>query len=198
MLQAYYITGICRETVKLKTQARTTKVLLSLVASMTLGAVVLMALDTQKLSGGAFSLASYTHLNPVGDVASRLGTTKTMSWNGVQVYYSRTDSGNIEQLANSAGLSTADADFHFVIGNGSGLVDGTIEATEKWRRQRPCLGGQYQQNSVTKIRICIIADGIKAVPTDSQTKRTAALVGLLARKFDISSTKITYPVNWQL
>ena len=46
-------------------QKRTIFVLVSLVASMTIGALLLMALDQQTPSSGAYSLASYLRLDPI-------------------------------------------------------------------------------------------------------------------------------------
>jgi len=180
-------------------QARASWVLILLVASMTLGAMVLMGLDNHSLSAGVFSLASYTDLNPIDKLSSNLVSHNFRPWNRIEVCYSNTACGNIEQLAALEGLSeSTDINFHFVVCNGTGAVDGLIEATEKWRTQRPCFpGGNWYGTSQT-LRICVIADGIKTMPTDSQIKRTAKLVESLRRKISISQKQISYPVNWQL
>ena len=181
-------------------QSRVSKVLISLMASMTIGALVLMALDNHSLSGGPFSLASYTNLNPIEQVALTVKPADPANWSRIEISYSRTAAGNIDRLAKSNGLtSSADLNFHFVICNGQGETDGRIQATEKWRRQRPCLpGGNWYGTGRRTIRLCVIADGLKTLPTDCQVKRTAALAEALARKFDIPSQKILYPANWQL
>jgi len=180
-------------------QARVSKVLISLMASMTVGALALMALDNQSLSGGPFSLASYTNLNPIEQVALTVKPADPANWNRIEISYSRTLAGSIQQLAKLDGLtSSADLNFHFVICNGRGETDGRIQAAEKWRRQRPCLPGENWYGTGRTIRLCVIADGFKTLPTDCQLKRTAALAETLARKFDIPSQQILYPANWQL
>ena len=181
----------------MRNQGRTVKILASLVASMTVGAVVLMALDRQSLPAGAFSLASYTRLNSVEEVVSDVRAVEAMNWDGVEVHYSRTGSGNLEQLAVLKGLaSSKDLNFHFVVCNGAGNADGVIQSTERWLKQRPALqGGNWYGNPGT-IRICLIADGAGVAPTDSQRKRIATLVESLVRKFNLRPQLIRYPVNW--
>jgi hypothetical protein len=180
-------------------QARVSKVLISLVVSMTIGALALMVVSKKSPSGGAFSLASYTTLDPVEQAALSVGWADSQSWNRIEVFYSHTSEGNIGRLAVLNGLTSSDdVNFHFVICNGKGGADGQIQSTERWSRQRPCLpSGNWYGTSET-VRICVIADSLVNRPTDCQVKRTAALVELLARKFAISPRQITYPADWQL
>lgn len=166
---------------------------------MTVGAFVLMALDRKSISEGPFSLASYTNLNPVDEVARHISTLTPHEWQGVEVYYSRTDSGGIDALAKLEKLSSSnDVNFHFVICNGEGAVDGFIGATKRWRTQRACLPGGNWYGDTGSIRICVIADGIETVPTDCQIKRTTSLVELLSRQFKIAPDRISYPLSWKL
>jgi hypothetical protein len=166
---------------------------------MTVGAGVLMALDSQSLSGGAFSLTSYINLNPIEQVALTARPAGPGKWDRIEISCSGTQAGNIEQLAKLAGLTSgSELNFHFVVCNGRGASDGHIQASQRWRRQRPCLPTENWYGSDQTIRICTIADSFKTVPTDCQIKRTAALAETLARKFDIPSRQILYPPNWQL
>ena len=153
---------------------------------MTIGALALMALDGQSLSGGAFSLTSYINLNPIEQVALTARPAGPAKWNRIDISCSGTQTGNIEQLAKLAGLTRgSELNFHFVICNGRGANDGHIQATQKWRWQRPCLPTEKWYGSDQTIRICTIADPSKTAPTDCQVKRTAALAEALARKFNI-------------
>ena len=180
-------------------QARISKVLICLAAAMTIGALVLMALDSKSPSGGAFSLTSYINLNPIEQVALTAGTTGPGKWNRIEVCYSGTQAGNIGHLAKLAGLTSgSELNYHFVICNGQGASDGHIQATRKWRRQRPCLPTENWYGSDQTIRICTIAENSRNAPTDCQIKRTAELTEELARKFDIPTRQIIYPDNWQL
>ena len=179
--------------------ARTSRIIVSLIASMTVGAIVLMALDNHPLSAGAFSLASYTNLNSIEQVTLNSVMSEKQKWDFIEVYYSGTDAGNIEQISRLNGFTNSeDVNFHFLVCNGTGGADGKIQATSKWHKQRAALGGQDFFGNNQTIRIYVIADGQKFLPTDCQLKRTTGLVEVLARKFDISAQQISYPANWKL
>jgi hypothetical protein len=180
-------------------QARTSRIIISLIASMTIGALVLMALDNHSLSAGAFSLAGYTNLNPIEQVTLNSVMPGKQKWDFIEIYYSGTDAGDIEDIARFNGLTNSeDVNFHFLVCNGTGEADGKIQAATKWRKQRAALGGQDWFGNNQTIRICVVADGLKFLPTDCQLKRTTGLVEVLVRKFDISARRISYPANWKL
>lgn len=180
-------------------QARTSRIIISLIASMTIGAIVLMALDNHSLSAGAFSLAGYTNLNPIEQVTLNSVIPDKQKWDFIEVYYSGIESGDIEEITRFDGLtSSEDVNFHFLVCNGTGGADGKIQATAKWRKQRAALSGQDWFGNNQTIRICVVADGLEFLPTDCQLKRVTGLVEVLARKFNISSQRISYPANWKL
>jgi hypothetical protein len=119
-------------------------------------------------------------------------------WNCIEVYYSGTKAGNIEQLASLSGLASPDdINSHFVICNGLGGNDGQIQPTEKWHRQWSIIPGRTWYGSGQTVRICVIADSKTTRPTDCQVRRTEALVEGLCRKFDIQTQSIHYPSGWQ-
>jgi len=166
---------------------------------MTVGAILLLALDSHPLPAGAFSLASYQRLNDIEKMIQARATLAPDRWNRIEVYYSRTTGGNLAQLASLSGLANAqDVNFHFAIYNGRGGEDGGIQSTEKWLQQFSCIPGGSWYGSGTTIRICVVGDGQKVVPTDCQLKRAAALIEELSHKFNIAPANIHYPANWQL
>ena len=177
---------------------RVAKVLAALLASMTTGAVVLMLLGNNAPSAGAFCLSSYYRLDPVKQAVNSKAVQSPDRWNNVEVYYSRSKAGNIQQLASLNGLSSEkDLNCHFVVCNGLGAPDGEILTTEKWQKQWSAVPGRTWYGSGQTIRICVIADGREAFPTDFQIKRVEALVRQLHRSFRISRRSIYYPRNWQ-
>ena len=166
---------------------------------MTIGAIVLMALDNHSLSAGAFSLAGYTNLNPIEQVTLNSVMPNKQKWDFVEVYYSGTEAGDFLDITSFNGLmNTEDVNFHFLVCNGTPGADGKIQASAKWRKQRAALGDQDFFGNNRTIRICVVADGMKSLPTDCQLKRTTGLVEVLTRKFDISPQQISYPANWKL
>jgi len=168
-------------------QARTARVLVTLTASMTLGGFVLMALDDHGPARGAYSLASYLRLDPVEKVTLNSIHTQRTAWDGIEVYYSHTGRGDLNQM-----LSQGRTGFHFLVCNGRGGEDGQIDFTPSWSGQR------YVAALDGAIRICVIADRSTSPATGSQLKRTSALVDSLSRNFNIAPAKVRYPADWQL
>jgi hypothetical protein len=179
-------------------KTRVTKVLAMLLASMTIGAIILMALGHHPPSAGPFSLWTYYRLNPVQKAISSPAAQSPDNWNRIEIYYSGTKSGNIEKLASRKGLTSPDdVNFHFCLCNGSGGNDGQIQATEKWKRQWPLIPGPTWYGTSQTIRICIIADGQTMAMTDCQIKRIEILLDELCRKFRIRPESISYPSDWR-
>lgn len=177
---------------------RHARVFAALFISMTAGAVLLMVLGSNPPSAGAFCLSRYNHLYPIEKAVSSQATQYPNHWSCIEIYYSDTKSGNIEQLTSLSELSShEDINCHFVISNGFGGGDGQIQSTEKWQRQWSIIPGRTWYGSGQTVRLCVIADGKTTHPTDFQTKRIEALVEGLCRKFDIQPKFIYYPSDWQ-
>ncbi len=180
---------------KMSNQPRVAKVLAALLISMTAGAIILMALGDNPPSAGAFSLAS---LIPVEKAVRSRIPQSPGRWARIEIYYSGTRAGNIEQLASLDGLASAkDINCHFVICNGLGGDDGQIQPTEKWQRQWSIIPGRTWYGSGQTIRVCVIADGKKAHPTDSQRQMTNILIDELSRMFGIRPEFVYYPGDWR-
>jgi len=179
-------------------QPRSVKVLAALLVSMTVGAIVLMALGNNPPSAGPFCLSSYYRLDRIEETILSRAPQHPGRWNCIEVYYSATKAGNIEQLASLSGLVRPDdLNCHFVVCNGLGGGDGQIQPTEKWQKQWSIIPGRTWQGSSLTIRICVVADGETAHLTDFQMKRTDALVEALCRKFEITPDSVYYPSDWR-
>jgi len=180
-------------------QPRVAKVLAALLISMTAGAIVLLAMGNNPPSAGPFCLSIYYRLDPVEKAIISRSCQSPSRWSCIEIYYSGTKAGNIEQLASLNGLaSPEDINCHFVICNGLGGGDGQIQPTEKWQRQWSSVPGRTWYGNGQTIRICIVADPPRrAHLTDFQIKRTETLVEKLCRKFSIQPESIYYPSDWQ-
>jgi hypothetical protein len=179
-------------------QPREKKIFAALLTSITAGVIVLMALGNNPPSAGAFSLSLYHSLNPIKKVIRSQSTQSAGRWNCIEIYYSGTKAGNIEQLASLSGLaSPEDIDCHFVICNGLGGDDGQVQPTENWQKQWSVIPSRAPHDNGQTIRICIIADDKTAPPTDFQIKRAEVLVEELHRKFKIPPECTYYPNAWQ-
>ena len=182
----------------MSSQPRAAKVWATLLVSMTTGAIILMILGSNHPSAGPFCLSSYYRLDPIESAVFSRAAQSPGRWNRIEVYYSDTKAGNIEQLASLAGLaSSEDINCHFVICNGLGGSDGQIMAAEKWQRQWSTLPDRTWYGTSQTIRVCVIADDETTCPTNFQIKRVEALVEALSRKFNIQPDYIYYPGNWK-
>jgi hypothetical protein len=179
-------------------QPRSVKVLAVLLVSMTAGAIVLMALGNNPPSAGPFCLSSYYYLDRIEKAVLSRAPQHPGRWNCIEIYYSATKAGNIEQLASLSGLVRPDdLNCHFVVCNGLGGGDGQIQPTERWQKQWSIIPGHTWYGSSLTIRICVVADGKTAYLTNFQMKRTEALVEMLCRKFEITPDSVYYPSDWQ-
>jgi hypothetical protein len=186
--------------------SRETKVIVILGISITLGAVILNALGHNPPSAGAFCLSRYYLLGPVEKSIMTGDKQSTKSWSKIEIDYSGTESGNIEELASLSKVgSPEDINYHFIICNGKGGHDGLIQPTENWQRQSSILPEQGRNDEEAlsllptdeTIHICVIADNEISFPTNFQIKRTEELVEGLCRKFNIRPDSISYPDSWQ-
>jgi hypothetical protein len=179
-------------------RSREAKVFAALLASMTTGAVLLMALGNNPPSAGAFCLDTYNGLDPIGKAIASEAAQRRSRWNRIEVYCSGTEAGNIEQLASLSGLGEPqDINCHFVVCNGLGGDDGQIQPSEKWQRQWSLVPGRTWHGDKRTIRICVVSNSKVAPPTDFQVKRVEELVEALSRKFDIQPESIRYPCDWR-
>lgn len=183
--------------------SREAKVFAALVVSMATGIIILQALGNNPPSAGAFCLSRYTQTVPVEEaVLSRAGQGEA-AWDSIEIYYSGTQSGNIQQVAFLCGMANPDdVNCHFVICNGLGGGDGQIQPTERWQRQEPVnrewLNHEPQsQSGGQTIFICVIADYESTRPTKLQIQTTKALVKGLCSRFDIQSESIHTPGDWR-
>ncbi|MHC4172154.1 MAG: N-acetylmuramoyl-L-alanine amidase [Planctomycetota bacterium] len=178
-------------------QPRVAKVLAVLLVSMTAVAIVLMALGHNPPSAGPFSLWTYYRLDPVRKAIASRAAQSPGRWNRIEIYYSGTKAGNIEQLASLSGLLTPeDINCHFCLYNGLGGSDGQIQPTEKWQRQWSIIPGRTWYGSSQTIRICVVADVETTAPTDCQIRRLQALAEGLCKKFRIPPKSVYYPNDW--
>ncbi len=146
-----------------------------------------MTLDNHEPARGAYSLASYLRLDSVEEVTLQSVKVQRAAWNGIEIFYSHTNQGDLAQLRGQ-GLTG----FHFLVCNGNGAEDGQIEPTPNWA------GQNYIAGSDGVIRICVIADRKSSPATGSQLKRISALLESLSQSFSVSPDKIRYPADLQL
>jgi hypothetical protein len=108
-------------------------------------------------------------------------------WKTIYVHHSQTASGNAATLgARPGGLGD-----HFVIGNGSGCVDGEVQVGHRWAAQLPA-GPATPTTSVRPdcISICLVGDFNRTAPTPTQRMRLAQLVTTLQARLKIGADSV--------
>lgn len=161
---------------------------------MTMGAVVLMALGNNPPSAGPFCLSTYYRLESVDHALRSRVQSLSGRWRSIEIAFSGTKGGNIDRLADAQGLrSGAEIGCHFVLCNGISAGDGEIQTTESWQGQTPVRPDPTGQGDKRTICICLIGNGVSALPTDYQLKRLEMLLEALCRRFDISPNAVYLP-----
>jgi murein DD-endopeptidase MepM/ murein hydrolase activator NlpD len=125
---------------------------------------------------------------------------KVGRWKYIVIHHSAVDTGTVKGMdeyhRNVRNMQNGLA-YHFVIGNGNGMGDGEIAATQRWLRQLD--GGHLisdKQNKVS-LGICLVGNFDKRKPSPKQMERLTALVkALMARcKLNPSAVKTHQQIN---
>jgi hypothetical protein len=119
------------------------------------------------------------------------------AWKYLVIHHSGTSSGSVQSIHREhQQRRDADGDpwlgiaYHFVIGNGSGMADGQVQATFRWDQQ---LHGAHAGNALINARgigICLIGDFEKTAPSTRQLDALRKLVVQLAGRYQISRRQV--------
>jgi hypothetical protein len=168
-------------------------------ASMT---VVLGALTLGDPGAGAGSLIA-TQVSVIGD--TRPGRDQLFDtqapidedrWQEIVIHGLGRPSGNAEtvhRLHQSYGYEGLG--YHFLIGNGAGLGDGTIQVGYRWDRQQPGahvarVALDHRRHNQHSIGICLVGNGDVRAFSDGQMRTLVSLVRSLQRRFEIPAGRV--------
>jgi len=165
-------------------QSRQTKVLITLLLSMTFGVVMLRALGYNPPSAGGFCLSEYHRLRPVETVVLCRTARSQGRWERIEIC-----------------RGDGDTDCHFIVCNGHIGRDGQILPTENWTRQHSANRQspdslQPSMQDARTVLICVVRNGTTDRPTNYQMKRAEALVLELCRRLGVQSDSVFYPDDW--
>jgi hypothetical protein len=118
-------------------------------------------------------------------------------WQYIVIHHSASDSGSVDSI-HEEHRRRRDADgnywlgigYHFVIGNGRGMQDGSIEPTFRWNEQ---IHGAHSGNAMFNTRgigVCLIGNFEKARPTNAQLQSVRELVRVLAIRHRIPRERL--------
>ena len=156
-----------------------------LLGVLTLTSAALMALAPAPLAQGEanslFAIDTPASLDVIFETKAPITPAR---WKYIYIHHTQSASGDAQVLAQTP---TGFGD-HFLIGNGDGAVDGEIQISQRWMQQQsptPPLGAQMKESD-SIISITVVGDFDRAVPTPTQMRRLAQLVGVLQSQLHIS------------
>lgn len=115
-------------------------------------------------------------------------------WVYVVIHHSGTQSGSVasihqnhRQRKDKQGQPWLGIGYHFVIGNGSGMEDGKIESTFRWKQQIHGAHSGSAVHNANGIGICLIGNFQENAPSKKQIAAVTQLIKTLATKYKIPS-----------
>ena len=117
---------------------------------------------------------------------------KLRPWKYIVIHHSATDVGNarmFHRYHKKRGMENGLA-YHFVITNGTGGKDGTVEASPRWHKQLQ--GGHVSEEWMNEvgIGICLVGNFQKNYPTDEQIYSLVNLIKYLQLECGIPSSRV--------
>jgi hypothetical protein len=163
-------------------------VFVSLVGLLSLTSVMLLVLAPAPLTAGtAASLFALDDGRSMDAVFNTGVPVAKQRWTSIFIHHSRTPSGNADTLARrDGGLPD-----HFVIGNGSGCIDGEVQVGQRWSSQQTA--GQVpgtQSVAPDCISICVVGDFDRSGPTATQRLRLTQLVTTLQGRLGVGADRV--------
>jgi hypothetical protein len=171
-----------------KSKNRTVAVFVTLVGMVAFTSILLLILAPPPLTTAMWRSLFALDTPDSLDVVFQTQVPVTAGrWRYIYVHHSKTPGGDAVTLQQQSGSGD-----HFVIGNGDGCVDGEIQMTQSWNHQisiaTPPEGASQMDPGC--ISICLVGDFDSGLPTPTQQRRLAQLVGTLQGKLRISSNDV--------
>jgi LysM repeat protein len=153
----------------------------------------LLSIPASPLAVGALHVPSPVETSD-DDLSRLLKTTADLrSWSFIVVHHSATRGGNAASMnafhRYQRGMIHGLA-YHFVIGNGAGSKDGTLEIGSRWQNQ---LHGGHVRGALMNeqgIGICLVGDFESQTPTSSQMTELVKVVRFLQATFHIPRERV--------
>ena len=115
-------------------------------------------------------------------------------WTGIVIHHLGLPAGDadrVHRLHLSYGYDGLG--YHFLVGNGSGLGDGSVHVGYRWNRQLPgahVVGPAGDHHNRRSIGICLIGNGDRRTFTESQMRSLISLVRRLQRELGLPAEAV--------
>ena len=138
-----------------------------------------------------------TKTKPTDSKQSWMAEVEETEWQYIVIHHSATESGSVESIhvehsnrRDAEGNPWLGIGYHFLIGNGLGMSDGTVQATFRWKEQ---IHGAHSGNEVFNARgigICLIGNFEETHPSKAQINSLKSLVQVLAARHRIAPERL--------
>lgn len=126
-------------------------------------------------------------------------TVAPRAWKYIVVHHTATETGSVDSI-HEAHVQNKDKNgkpwlgigYHFVIGNGAGMIDGEIEPTFRWKQQLhgAHAGSDDPEYNQLGIGVCLVGNFEKEPPTAAQRVAVKRLVTALKNEYTILETRV--------
>lgn len=135
--------------------------------------------------------------SPAGESFRWAANEAERKWKYIVVHHSATGSGSVESIdrehrkrRDRYGNNWLGIGYHFVIGNGTGMGDGKISTTFRWKKQiHGAHSGSAVHNAVG-IGVCVIGNFEKHRPSEQQLQAMQELVAELSTRYAIPDSHV--------
>lgn len=116
-------------------------------------------------------------------------------WKAIVIHHSGTDTGNVASIDEYHRKNNGwdGIGYDFVIGNGSGSGNGSVESTFRWTGQKTgahCKTDASNWANEDAIGICLIGNFDNSRPTSAQMNSLMKLVRFLSERYNIPASRI--------
>ena len=120
-----------------------------------------------------------------------LPSADARDWRHIVIHHTATGSGSVERIHEShLNKGWLGIGYHFLIGNGNGMADGSIEPTFRWRQQLHGAHAGKDEYNQRGIGICLVGNFEESAPSAAQLKAVKRLVAVLRKEYDIPSSRV--------
>ena len=112
-------------------------------------------------------------------------------WRHIVIHHTASSNGSVESIHEThLGKGWQGIGYHFVIGNGNGMGDGSIEETFRWREQMHGAHAGKDEYNQHGIGICLVGNFEETDPSSAQLAAVKRLIGVLKTAYQIPTSNV--------
>lgn len=122
------------------------------------------------------------------------------TWKYIVIHHTASEGGSVAsihaehlQRKDATGKHWKGIGYHFLVGNGTGMSDGEIEPTFRWKQQMQGAHAgakNHPEYNEQGIGVCLVGNFDKQKPSAAQVAAIKKLVGVLKREYRIKSSQV--------